>query len=118
MKKLTILFVFATLILVNCSRDKFEEVDTICIVDPTYEKDIAPIIAQTCAYSGCHDGLKETGYASYEDLEPFLAPSLFEAEVIKERTMPPFYADNGPTTLTEEQYNLMACWVEAGYPKE
>lgn len=117
MKKIIVLSFFSAVFFITCSRDKFVEVETICATEVTYEKDIAPIIALTCSYAGCHDGIAQSGYASYEDLEPALDNNLFEAEVVTERSMPPFYAVNGPTTLTEEQYNLMACWVEAGYPK-
>lgn len=108
----------AVLVLGSCMRDKFVEAETECgIENVTYNKDIAPIIEQTCAYSGCHDGVQQTRYSSYSELTEDITNNTIFDEVIESRDMPPSYAENGPTELTEEQYNLFACWAEAGYPE-
>ncbi|MEM1216417.1 MAG: hypothetical protein AAGJ82_12070 [Bacteroidota bacterium] len=91
---------------------------------PTYEVEVRPIIEATCAYSGCHLGSAPGIYDSYEGLLPSLEDNSFRERVISQRAnptvgMPPNYAPEGRAEdLTEEELNIIECWLEAGYPEE
>jgi hypothetical protein len=72
-----------------------------------YATDIQPIISNSCAINGCHDG-------SNSSLPNFNSLSVVQANasMIKSRTQ----SGNMPKTgsLTQEQINLIACWVDDG----
>ena len=116
-----------TLFLSNCTDDKLPEPIPPSFCDTTvtsYNLNIKPIIDNNCAYSGCHldSPIAPGNFSSYTGLEIFL--STFEERVIiekddEEHGMPPFYAPAGrPQDLTEEELELITCWVEAGYPED
>ena len=90
---------------------------------PTFSQDIQPIIDASCAFSGCHLDTAPGVYDSYEGLLPVLEDGKFRQRVITERSdgikgMPPDFApDNRPKDLTEEQIQLIDCWLLAGHPE-
>jgi len=57
-------------------------------------------------------------------LEPFLTDREFRRFVVDLRNdpelgMPPNRESNpGPKDLTEEEFTIISCWIEAGYPEE
>ncbi len=121
MKKVIFGIFSMILILASCMRDKFEPVETVCGVDTvTYDADIAPLIQETCAYVGCHTGIgQQDRYSSYAELQDAITTGNFFNEVLETRDMPPSYDIEVPTVqLTDDQYNLFACWAEAGYPEK
>ncbi len=111
---ITLFFIF---FLVSCSKDKLAPPDFSCDPQPTYNSDVDNIINSSCAYAGCHDGSSAPGnFGSYATLSGFLSPTLFERRALVLRDMPPQEA-TGPTSLTEEQIQILSCWVEDGYPE-
>lgn len=90
--------------------------------EPTYSRDIAPILQQKC--QSCHnpDGIGPMPLMNFQQVKPF-------ASIIKERTtarmMPPWH--NDPTTgiqkfkndasLSQMQIDSIADWVDAGAPE-
>ncbi len=89
----------------------------------TYDESIKIIIDATCAYSGCHNGTPGVpgDYSSYAGLELDLENGSFFRRVIDSKDdpvlgMPPDRAP-GPTELTEEELQLILCWVENDYPE-
>src|SRR5215469_529054 len=89
---------------------------------PTFNKDVAPILFQSCAH--CHRPgqiAANTSFLSYESTRPW-------AESIKERAlkreMPPWPADpkrslkfrNDPR-ISEAEIEILVNWVNAGAPK-
>jgi len=134
MKKIRFLFIAYAIIcgLVvlpsACTSDKLPEpVVTIdCSTEnPTYDTQIKPIIDQSCAISGCHEpnGGGPGSYTNYAGMANFLNDNEFKKFVIElkddpDRGMPPNWSSNpGPKNLTPEQFALVQCWVEAGYPE-
>ena len=100
----------------SCTTDQVEPLVFDCNEeDPTYTEDVKQIIDLTCAYSGCHLDLAPGNYSTYQGLLPILNTEEFTQRVIYERNMPPFYAEDGPPELTEEQMTMLQCWVESGY---
>jgi hypothetical protein len=75
----------------------------------SYEMDIKPILETNCIKSGCHNGDNgaDRNWSVFSNVQA-------KAQGIKaftgSRIMP---ADN-PDALTQQQINLIACWVDAG----
>lgn len=84
----------------------------------TYDNTIQAILETNCAYTGCHlSGFPYGDLSSYtDDLIDLLQNGDFKEQTIDLREMPPEYAF-GPTTLSEEDLQVLKCWVEDGYPK-
>lgn len=73
----------------------------------SYGADILPIMANNCAIKGCHDGSNST-LPNFNNLIEVQA----NASMIKSRTQ----SGNMPKTgsLTQDQIDLIACWVDDG----
>ena len=73
----------------------------------SYGADILPIMANSCAINGCHDGSNST-LPNFNNLIEVQA----NASMIKSRTQ----SRNMPKTgsLTQNQIDLIACWVDDG----
>ncbi|MEQ8707255.1 MAG: hypothetical protein RIC19_25205 [Phaeodactylibacter sp.] len=111
----------------GCTSDKLPEpmiagtcTDTI----PAYDPQIRQIIEETCAYSGCHlDGTAPGVYDSYQGLLPNIESGALRTRVLQlkddpNQGMPPDYAPEGrPKDLTQEQLDLIECWLDSGYPE-
>jgi hypothetical protein len=73
----------------------------------SFAADIEPIIANSCAVIGCHDGSNSSlpNYNNFSEIEG-------SAAMIRERTQ----SGNMPKTgsLTQEEIALIACWVDDG----
>lgn len=101
-----------------------EVTDCVNETPPNYVDDVQPIIQQTCAYNGCHLGTAPGVYTDYTGLLLDLESGLFAERVIQLRDdpnigMPPSYSpDDRPQELTDEQLNLISCWLDAGFPQE
>lgn len=102
--------------LTQCSKDKLEFVEGECIGETTYDNQIQPIIANSCAYSNCHDGsgLAPGNFNSYAGMLSILNESKFDTRAVINRDMPPSYA-TGPKSLTQEEIALLQCWIENEY---
>jgi len=73
----------------------------------SYATDIQPIIANSCAIFGCHDG-SNSSLPNYNNLSEVQAG----ASMIRERTQ----SGNMPKTgsLSPEEIAIIACWVDDG----
>lgn len=114
-------FILTPFLLISCKYNKIE----ITPVQPcnngviaTYNNDIAPLIEAKCATglgagSGCHDAW----ILSYDGLKTAVDNgSLIETCIIDE-SMPKIPNNFGITALTEEEKNLIICWVEQEAPE-
>lgn len=84
----------------------------------TYNNTIQAILETNCAYTGCHlSGFPYGDFSAYsEDLTSFLEKGDFKEQVIDLREMPPYYAI-GPTSLAEEDIQVLKCWIEDSFPE-
>lgn len=89
----------------------------------TYDDSVKPIIDLTCAYAGCHNGTPGVpgDYSSFDGLIVDIENGSFFRRVVDSRDdpvlgMPPDRAP-GPTELSPEQFQLILCWVDNGYPE-
>jgi hypothetical protein len=71
----------------------------------SWETQIKPIMESSCAKSGCHNG------SSRPDLRTF-QNAKFYAKSIKSKTQDKSMPQEG--TLTQQQIDLIACWVDDG----
>jgi len=119
------LFTFST----SCANDKLPEPEPPELCDTlkvSYNLQIKDIIDTNCAIPGCHrQGTQAPGnYTSFASLEPFLTEREFERFVVDFRNdpdigMPPNWPTNpGPKDLTQEEFDIVSCWIEAGYPED
>ena len=75
----------------------------------SYKNDIAPIILNTCTFVGCHWPNAQIGnIAEYDVLKEKIDSGLFYTMVIDLKLMPP------GDPLSEEQFLMIKCWLEAG----
>lgn len=117
-------FVFLAIgLAISCSKDE-EPCDS---VTATYDTTVKTIIAESCAYSGCHDGtganqfipVASNDYTTYAGMKASLDAGLFNTRVLVDKNMPPaaFVPPGSPTELTEAQIETLTCWHDAGYPE-
>ncbi len=77
------------------------------ITGTSWQNEIRPIMETSCALSGCHNG------SSRPDLRIF-ANAKSNASSIKSRTQDRSMPREG--TLTQQQIDIIACWVDDGAP--
>jgi hypothetical protein len=108
---LAIALTCAILYTASCTRDQVELPEP-CDEVKSYNDAIREILRNNCNLSGCHDGASGVGnYNSYDAVKRVVELGEFRQEVVIERTMP----KNG--VLTTEEYNLLRCWSENGFPE-
>lgn len=73
----------------------------------SYSATIAPIIENSCAISGCHNGSQFPDFRVFRNIHDNAAQI---KKLTADRTMP----QDG--TITQEQINQIACWVDDGAP--
>ena len=134
MRKVTLLiigittFAFIFFIPGSCTSDQLSEMPPLEFCDTlqvSYNLQVKDIIDTNCAFSGCHvAGSSAPGnYATYASMTPFLTDLEFKRFVIELRNdpdlgMPPDWPTNpGPNDLTDEEFDIISCWVESGYPE-
>lgn len=106
----------------SCTSDKLPEpsldfCDSLGLNTLTWDAEINVIVQNSCASeTGCHGSGSSLGdYTDYSGLLPFLDNGKVQAEVVLERTMPPNYAQT--STLTEEERDMLQCWLGNGHPE-
>ena len=131
MKHFKIIFAIGLLIAniqFGCTSDKLEEPkpDPDCInYDATYAGAVKAIIDINCAHSGCHisGGGAPGVFTSYNGLSSYMNDGGIRESVVvlrndPEQGMPPNWNSNdGPHDLTDEEFKIIQCWINAGYPE-
>ena len=125
---ITSLMVIVLLLPFACTTDKLAEPmpnDDCENYDATYDGEIKAIIDATCAIAGCHEpgGGAPGDFTSYAGMGDYLNDSEVREYVVilrndPENGMPPNWDTNpGPKDLTDEQFEIMQCWINSGYPE-
>lgn len=125
---LFLLVITTILIDLACVSDKLlePELPKICATTTvSYNLQIKEIIDTYCAVVGCHRGGTTAlgNYITYDKMKPFLTHNEFKRFVIDLRNdpnlgMPPDWESNpGPKDLTQEDFDLLSCWIASGYPE-
>lgn len=94
-----------------CTTDMVAPPKACDAVEP-YNGRVKEIIETSCNLSGCHDGSSGVGnYEDYGGILHVLESGEFRQLVIIEKTMP---VDDD---LSEEEFELLRCWSENGFPE-
>ena len=105
------MFFVAALATTSCGSDDDGGGDGIDCTTIKFSTDIAPIVAASCATTGCHDAGSVVGdYTSYAGLEDRAKNGIMKQEVVVDKTMP----KSG--SLTQDEIDKFECWLDAGAP--
>jgi len=126
-KFLPLFFLLTVGLIVSCSDDDPVEPNACENISSVYTGEVETIIAESCAYAGCHDGTgtntaipdRANDFTSYAGLEASLVSGVFNTRVIVLQNMPPasFVPPGFPTELTASQLEILTCWRDAGFPE-
>jgi len=98
----------------SCAYDNMEDLygEEMCPPEGTsFSQTIAPIVESNCAISGCHvNGQQLPTLETYEQIS---ANSIRVKARTSNGTMPP---PGSGLSLTLEEIDAIACWVDAGAP--
>lgn len=132
MRKTLFILLPAALLLVmlfSCEYNQLPEPDPPDLCDTvkvTYEDQMMSIIENSCAYSGCHDGMGGVGpfnYHTYDGLSNVFDKIETRVIVLEDDPasgMPPnssIYPQSRKDNLTAEELDLFRCWIAEGFPK-
>ncbi len=123
---LRIISLSVLLFLIACTNDSLGEpqkgdCDNLSV---TYIDLIKPIIDESCAYSNCHLDTAPGNFITYSGILPFLENGSLRNRVLNIKDdptlgMPPeFVPSDRPSALTDEQLNLIRCWLDNNFPEE
>lgn len=119
MKKIGLLcFVVPSFLLSSCLKDKtMPVIPSDCPTIISYSLDIVPIINTSCVTNqgpgtGCHDAW----IFDYNNIVGQMEANKWQNTVINLRTMPQIPNVFGIDSLTADEYQLMKCWINQGYP--
>lgn len=115
-------------LLITCTMDELPQPVTCPPGTATYEVNIRPLIEESCAYIGCHDGNSPTApgdFRTYAGMAPFLRDGTLRTRVIDLRNdpvqgMPPSraaYPQSQKEELTAAEFELLQCWINNGFPE-
>ena len=84
-----------------------------CTETVSFASDINPIVTSKCAISGCHNGSlgDERDWRQVARLQEH---KTLMKEYTRGHIMPPSESPEGP--LTQDQIDLISCWVDQGAP--
>lgn len=123
---LRIISLSVLLFLIACTNDSLgEPVKGECDnLSVTYVDLIKPIIDESCAYSNCHLDTAPGNFITYDGILPFLENGSFRNRVLNIKDdptlgMPPaFVPSDKPSSLTDDELNLIRCWLDNNFPEE
>lgn len=121
-----------TLVALACTNDVLPPPQSPAFCDdiaPTYNADVKPIMEESCTYAGCHNGaggVTSTNYTSYNLLLPILNNGDFRSRVLGQKKDPVFgmppdrsvYSESLKDDLTEEELQIIECWLNDGFPQK
>jgi len=85
-------------------------------LDVKYSVDIVPIMEATCSIEGCHVADFPAGdYTMYEEIKQRIDGGAFKTRVVDEKNMPPENTA-GPESLTDDEIEIIECWLADGAP--
>ncbi len=123
----TLLFFLSIMVLSqSCTSDTLPEpapAEDCDQVEVSYDLNIKALIDRSCSYSGCHLDVAPGRFNTYQGLLGDLQNGKFEQRVLTLRAdpilgMPPNNAPEGrPKDLSQEELDLIRCWLEKGFPE-
>ena len=132
MRKIPVTYFFFCLSFVglnSCEYNQLPEPEPPDLCDTlrvTYENQMKSIIDNSCAYSGCHDGMDGIGPFNFNNFEGLsnvfdkIETRVIELKDDPANGMPPnssVFPRSRKDNLTERELDLFRCWIEAGFPR-
>lgn len=103
----------------SCTSDELEErsmglCDSSELNSLNYTINVEPIVALKCTTGGCHgSGSSDGDFTNYQGMLPDLENGRINEEVLIDRTMP----QSGSEDLTNEERDIIECWLANGFPE-
>jgi len=92
--------------------DLFPESAECDVSNITYDNTIGPLVSESCAYSGCHDGNSGViGLTNYAAVKVIADNGQMEERVLVQKNMPP------SQPLTSCELKEIEAWLAAGAPE-
>lgn len=88
-----------------------------CYNDVEFNAHVKEILNQSCMLGGCHvqGGPMKGDFSSYESIMAYIrSGDRIEERIIRTKDMPPVYSP-GPVQLSEEDIQMIWCWIKQGY---
>jgi hypothetical protein len=110
---------FSAVFFLSCLKEKTNPPDEYyCPNIISYSVDIQPIINTSCVtnqgtVTECHDAW----IFNYDNVVNEIESERLQNMVFQLRTMPQIPNDYSIDSLTEDQIDLMKCWIQQGYPE-
>lgn len=99
------------LIVEGCRSDKIVPSSQECSNVVFYSMDIRPLILTHCAVSNCHvQGFQPGDFTRYQPLKDKADNGRLHLFVLEVKNMPP------GGSMTEEERQMIGCWIEQGSP--
>ncbi len=105
LKIITLATILLSLSLLQQSCSKEQEAPA---CDISYKTDLIPITSTSCA-GYCHNSWDH--YSIYENIKEVAESGVLWEKLIETQEMPLY-----PQSITTEQREMFACWIEAGAP--
>jgi uncharacterized membrane protein len=109
-------FIFLVIFLKSCVSDSEEDInpsipdEEMCAEVISFAGEIQPVINMGCIIPACHNG--DLGSSlDYSDFETFQSRAVQVKNRVNSGSMPP---PNSGITLTDEEKELISCWVDQG----
>lgn len=103
----------------SCASDKLpaptlDACDSLGLSNLTYDADLKTIIDTKCASPGCHvSGFNSGNFTNYAGMISRLENDQFRNRSVVMQDMPP----NGSPALTEDERQMIDCWILSGFPE-
>lgn len=105
-----VLLIFV-LLAMGCRYDKVVPSSQECSGVVHYSSDIRPLILSHCAITGCHvSGFQPGDFTQYQPLKDRADNGRLRLFVLESKVMPP------NDSMTDEQREMIGCWIEQGAP--
>jgi hypothetical protein len=106
-----LILVFLPFIVISCVYHDLTpanaEVPSVACDTISWREDVLPVINETCATKGCHDGKARLDWRDYETITRFAQST---KTTTLDLSMPP------DSRLTQKQIQTIVCWVDKGTP--
>lgn len=115
------------ILLCSCSSDVLPPQEGCGDDGVRYSTNVKEIIDQTCAYSGCHNGVGSSpgDFRTYAGMRRYIEDGSFTERVIDQRSnpskgMPPnmsVYPESQQDDLSDVQLEIITCWIQNNFPE-
>ena len=113
-KRFLLIFGICFVTVMSCKKGGSAKLQPVCDgSNTTYVANIKVIIEGNCNSNNCHNtGSVNGDFTSYNGLAGLIANGKFRKQVLTDQVMP-----KGPNRLSQNNIDMIQCWVNDGYPE-